>query len=464
MGDLVFQARVDLLRRNLGIVEGVLTLIEEHFPRDLSPLPSEIKTKLVDSRSKLQEVEQGIDSIADVATMRALQEAREQLRQVLYTLYPIVPVLADSHLVLPDEHDLKDDLVTKAETCTTDLDTLERQAAMGEKSMAELWKEYHNIEVVCQGLFYEYVDLVRGVALRSSRLDQDLCRIADDLVRSVSKKWRSITIPARLERMAPTSGRLIRIGFPEWTIWNVPLAVHEYGHVFAEVVSELHQLLEGQPPADRVLLESLMADAFAAITVGPAYGCAAILTRLDPAAPIRGEPNADHVIQRTSMILAALEAGGPSEEAEGVIDRLRRAWVDAVEGTGYLGPSLVAHDRAEELVQAVGQQCIGRRFLYDRWSDYVTTSANKLLEGSQPGNQPLALEHPNDVDIRHLLNAAWLCRVPPSVDAERVATHADQLGRIADQVRDVGLGWLRTPGAGRESGTGGQQTPDGRSK
>ena len=473
MADLVFRARVDLLRRNLGIVQGVLTLIDEHFSRGPSPPAADIKDKLVESRRCLDEVEDAIQN-AEPATMSALQSAREWLRQVQNSLFPATPRAGESHTVLPADHsDLKDDLVTKAEACARELTTLVDDFTNARKSTTQLWKEFHELELVCQLLFYEYVDLVRGVALRSSGLDQDLCRIADGLVRSVSKKWQSITIPSRLEKMAPTSGRLIRIGFPEWTIWNVPLAVHEYGHVFTEVVGELENLLL-EPPneqkakvsrPDRMCLEALMSDAFAALTVGPAYGCAAILTRLDPAAPIRGERNAELVVQRASMILAALRVGNSddptrSEEAEGLIDRLGQEWVDAVQATGFEGEALIAHDRADELIQAVNQQCIGRRFPYERWSDFVVTSANQLLAESVPGSETTELDHSStDVDIRHLLNAAWLCRVRPATDADRVTADGNQFARITERVREIALAWLDEE-PGRHGKTGGQDSFD----
>ncbi len=67
------------------------------------------------------------------------------------------------------------------------------------------------------------------------------------------------------------------------------------------------------------------------------------------------------------------------------------------------------------------------------------TTANKLL-GADASQVPNA--RPGDVDLRHLLNAAWLCRVPPSAQADRVATEPEEVARIAGHVSEIGLGWL----------------------
>ena len=458
MADLVLRARIDLVRRNLRVVQCVLTMIEDRFPRVPHPLPVEVKELLSTSREKLLDVQREIDRFADEATMATLQAVWNSLRQAQTALFPTTPPMTAYSGVLPESHDLQGDLVDKAAQGAEALDKLE--ARIGLEPATALWTEYHLIELDSQKIFSEYVDLVRGVALRSSGLDQDLCRIADGLVRSISPNWRSITVPSRLERMAPSLAGIIRLGFPEWTVWSVPLAVHEYGHVFTEVVPELHQLLDGQDAAEQVRIETLMADAFAALTVGPAYGCAAVLTRLDPGAPQRGDADADHVAHRASMIIAALAAGNPTDEADAMIDRLRTEWISAVRETDYGGDPLEPHARTDELIVAVNKFCTGRRFLYNRWPDFVSTRANDLLVASAQEGVSVAADKPFDVDIRHLLNAAWLCRVPPSIAADRIATDGAQLGRIAAEVSRIGLSWLDGGGSSGGGGGGaGDRTP-----
>ncbi len=163
----------------------------------LQPSPSKLKARFNDVRKRLMNVESEIESVAGEDTLAALQEARKLVRQVEKEVFPDIPLGSEQDAVLPKENDLEADLVRKAETNVTKLDGL--VASIGSKPVAELWETYHEIELSSRRLFYEYVDLVRGVALRSSGFDRDLCRIADELVRTVSRKWRSITIPSRLE-------------------------------------------------------------------------------------------------------------------------------------------------------------------------------------------------------------------------------------------------------------------------
>jgi len=452
MADLVFRARIDLLRRNLRVVEGVLAVIEERFRRSPT-VPPEISDTLATLLGQLQSVVVSVEGVASEETIEIFNEARKTVRGIKNQLFPPGALTADRVMILPNDHDLKNDLVLEAQASIGLLDVLE--AKIGTIPTSEVWADFHTIELACQKLFYEYVDLVRGVALRSSGYDRELCLIADELVRSVSKKWRSITIPSRLERMGSTSGRIIRIGFPEWTVWNVPLAIHEYGHVFVDVVPELRELLdEEENHVEQLRLETLMADAFAALTIGPAYGCAAVLTRLDAGAPARVAGGSDHVVQRAAMIIAALEQGTQPDEARAMTTRLRDEWVAAVADAGYAGDALGAHPRADELLEQVEKQCFGLRLPYDRWADFVMLTADKLLSSATSDDEPAPVERLADVDLRHLFNAAWLCRVPPSQQAQRVATDADALGRIAGRVGAIALGWLGQPPVATDGGRG----------
>ena len=137
-------------------------------------------------------------------------------------------------------------------------------------------------------IFSEYVDFLRGMALRSTGLDSEICKISDELIKKCKEAgnvgWQSsITIPDQKEALKTTLARIIRMGFPEWSIWTLPLTAHEFGHV---VASEKIEKISGNQfeamslPKDNV--EEYIADAFATYVMGPAYAYAAILMRFDP--------------------------------------------------------------------------------------------------------------------------------------------------------------------------------------
>jgi hypothetical protein len=104
-------------------------------------------------------------------------------------------------------------------------------------SVDNYWKQRRR----CDALFSEYVDYLRGVAIRStgfgdeSGMLSDLFLLADSLPalwgRPGGRAWNSLAIPSRVEQNASTEAFVLRIGFPEWTIWALPLLQHEFGHV-----------------------------------------------------------------------------------------------------------------------------------------------------------------------------------------------------------------------------------------
>lgn len=451
MADLVLRAKLDLLRRNLAVVEDVLTVIEERF-RPEPAAPAGVDEQLSELLVALRTLEAEIELTVHPTTLDELVRAKDLARSVARSLRSHSAVTSERSDLLPTGHDLDEDLVQKAEAASIRIEELEQQIDEHESPEATeaLWDDFHQLESDCRQLFNEYVDLVRGVALRSSGVDRDLCLIADDLVRIVGRKWRSITVPSRRERMRSTSGRIIRIGFPEWTIWNLPVVAHEYGHVYAEAVDELGNLIdeiarEVGTVAERRRVESLLADAFAAVTVGPAYGCAAMLTRLDVGGPRRGSYDAELITQRAGMILASLETSLEQQsapiEAVAMVERLRAEWADAVAGTGYAGEAATLHPRSEEIITAVSQQTVGIKFPYERWTDFVTERRSALR--SLPDSEgEIDVRQSRDVDIRHLLNAAWLCRVPPAAEAHLIVTEPSQLEAISERVRLTGLSWL----------------------
>src|SRR5205807_1365139 len=91
-------------------------------------------------------------------------------------------------------------------------------------------------------LYDEYVNVLQGVALRDAGYgDKDLgigelFLIADELPKvwgSVGGwAWGSLALPSRLEHTAASAAKLLRLGFPEWTVWALPLVQYGLGHVF----------------------------------------------------------------------------------------------------------------------------------------------------------------------------------------------------------------------------------------
>jgi hypothetical protein len=179
-------------------------------------------------------------------------------------------------------------------------------------SLNEAWYRYADAYKESRRIFGEYLEFIGGLALRSRGLDERICCIADELIRKCSLEgtgstWHSLTVIAPKESFTRTMARIVRLRFPEWSIWALPFTAHEYGHV---VVGDpdsfrLRRLLEGEvnrlaqnddeyqaakddQARERIKerikkhVDVLFADAFATYTMGPAYACAAIYLRFDP--------------------------------------------------------------------------------------------------------------------------------------------------------------------------------------
>src|SRR5262249_49947527 len=185
--------------------------------------------------------------------------------------------------------------------------------------------------------FSAYVDLLLGIALRSARFgDEDvsigeLFLIADGLPSAWPRvdgwAWQSLAVPSWIDQTHSTEAMVLRVGFPEWTIWALPLLQHEFAHIFANRPG--NDKLRGAK-VDAVAL----ADALAVLAAGPAYAFATLLLRLDPATVRPGRPETK---LRAATIIGALRTIATDADLGQVValaDRLEREWLLAVEEAG----------------------------------------------------------------------------------------------------------------------------------
>jgi hypothetical protein len=158
--------------------------------------------------------------------------------------------------------------------------------ANGQQLLENAWKDA--IGEQNQLIFSDYVDFLSGLALRDKGWDKGICHIADELISSCgnllhTKMWDALTIPS--SQGALTLASIIRMGFPEWTFWGLPLAAHELGLVAVSVDDTLGAYIDEQADEDlqvRRQIQVCLADAFATCTMGPAYAWAALLLRFNP--------------------------------------------------------------------------------------------------------------------------------------------------------------------------------------
>ncbi len=302
------------------------------------------------------------------------------------------------------------------------------------KDLTPAWEEYtKKVFNPSKSLFAEYVDFLRGLALRDTGLDLGICRRADRLLSTITSS--PLTIPARREAMM-TVAQIIRVGFPEWTIWAVPMLAHDVGHIVAEreakksAERKTKDLFKRHPPsqtAPRRYLVNCLADAFATYTMGPAYACAALLLRFNPR--LSGGKYSD--AGRAYVILEMLDRAGGSFAASfrEIHQLLQDQWSAALK---QVGASPLPKSRRQTLDKWIDDfACFlpEKALAYDAdsWSR-AQTCAGLLLTGKIKVDQI-----PPTTDLRDVPNAAWKCRVDNPQQADRIREAAEDLWELVHQ-------------------------------
>jgi hypothetical protein len=321
-------------------------------------------------------------------------------------------------------------------------DLIEKIDGLATLTPSSAWDSFQKkIRAKSDALFSDYVEFLSGLALRDTGLGMpvppvtaeqfgpDVYVMADDLVKQIyrigeSDLWHSLTIPARRYATACTIARMVRVGFPEWTVWAVPLAAFEFGRVVIdemEIVesfaSEYGGVIDG--------LETALADVFATYVMGPAYAFASVYVLLDP----RSEGPALTGSERAYVVFRTLELMDEGGLLGDVIDVLRSRWEMAVgQAQGAPLPTGDATLHLDRLTTHLrdflktNAPTIG--YLAPRWAKVVTWSPLAALVASK---RPLVL---GQEDVRDILNAAWLQRLDGGdgtpTDRESDAALADE--------------------------------------
>ena len=327
-----------------------------------------------------------------------------------------------------------------------------------EDALAAAWNDYRRVYESSQDLFRESLEFLGGLVFRQKKMPRAVYGVADALVRDMAKtgKKHSLTVPSSHDAVKRTFGRIIRLRYPEWTMWTLPLTAHAYGHVMVEeapaagaprvavVADGGAQLLavaarDGDDRVNRFLRE-YYTDAFATFTMGPAYACAALLLRFNPACE---EKDGASDLIRGEVILETLRhmggAPGLMNQYTGVIEQLKLRWSTILQRTR---PAALLTDAERQQVHAHVEQfyrMLDRKFLYSRYSANDLSRAfqwagewNRQIDASN-----LKLRLPDitaESSLRDVLNAAWLSRLDHPDECERIAEIAHELcGSMLDR-------------------------------
>jgi hypothetical protein len=468
MADLILKTRLDVLRSNLRRVTEVGSTevgSVENIRADLKwlldlPADMDLIQRLSSIYRLMSEGKQALmfyhNERQALSSLEAIEGELKGIQDYLDRAKEMASRIQSRTLALRGEgspwNALQDGLVVKAEVqmdaiseITDDLlgpaAAADRQgdAARAIELKKSAWERYSAMVYrESSTIFCEYLDFLSGLALRDTGLDQGMCRIADRLLRDGGRlpdnfTWDSLTIPTQREALQATLAKIVRLGFPEWTIWALPLAVHEFGHVAVTIdkVKEFVSQRAGDEQA-RHRLEVCLADAFATHMMGPAYACAVILLRLDPCTAFA--PEDDRLTEkRARVVLAMLEyMDGLGQTDAGAYSQIRSLleseWEDALRQVGVA--ETLSEDEEQEIRQWVKliSQTMGKvRALPPSVWPRVTELA-EILDPAQVENVKVRL----DDDLRVVLNAAWKKRIDDK-DLSRV----DDVARAAVRLWDI---------------------------
>jgi hypothetical protein len=289
------------------------------------------------------------------------------------------------------------------------------------------------------GLFSrETLAFTEGALLRRSGVDGGFCALADKLLdhfNHVERKlnWRGFTILAETAFFGEI-GEVIRLRFPEISIWHLPVAAHEFGHYanptirvevrdgsFTGSEYPIGEFLRGkwnkinQKPWFHA--HEFMADIFAVYTLGAAYAYCVLFLRPDPGTVRAATTTHPSWNERYHVILETLgrivQHGGVTPQVARDVERRWESTLSASAGS--------SKPDVQELRKLVD-------FFYPlldvnlRGVRYATFGrAQQLVSALRSGDQLPGATIPD------ILNAAWLARFYDLNDGRETA----RIGRNA---------------------------------
>lgn len=295
------------------------------------------------------------------------------------------------------------------------------------KILNKAWTEYLMVYTDTKNFFDEYLEFIGALAFRNFVFQNEIYKLADELISdclALSTSYRqnlSPSVPVSPETIIKIYARIIGLHFSQCSIWTLPLAVHELGHVMIEqnkIIKgfvDSHPLFKGSKENQEIL-----ADAYALFLLGPAYACSCIYFSLNP--------NSDFDIKRAKAIFSILKLmnentkkGRPYDE---ILGRLKSDW----NNFAFMSRSSTVETNENGDLQ---------QLISNIWASFTKSVTILPMSAQYPAarNQDgwmKAQEWKQEYDtnrgafdqenmpkviktnkIRDILNAIWLCRLLP---------------------------------------------------
>lgn len=175
---------------------------------------------------------------------------------------------------------------------------LRKQIQLGNEPPEEFWKQLNKNRESCKLLFGESLAYLGGLLVRDYYSYHQIFSIADGLCEYLCKKTPVkqglLTIPA-VEDSFSSMTNMIRVRFPDFSVWSLPVVAHELGHYveserrgtsfpydYSKILEKEGQGIGVLGGRNELILIEQFADLFAVFALGPAYACMYIILSSDP--------------------------------------------------------------------------------------------------------------------------------------------------------------------------------------
>ena len=300
-----------------------------------------------------------------------------------------------------------------------------------------------------EDLVAETLAFLGGAAARKFKLDRGVTSLADAWLDQLSETATlakvGVVIPASTEFTGMLT-HVVRLRLPSDGIWSLPVAVHEYGHFVASVLTvrdtreavtasfvPVEELAHGSATKKELPRlywhgHELFADALAAAVVGPAYTRYCIHYRFEPADAQTATATHPEPVRRIRIQLAVLEKNAPRDPSpylRGEADAIRMAWAAALDAAGVaVDPDEDAElDALEARLIAILDEPKLAAIRYVQQLDAEDLANSLLDEEASAASVPIAL------------NAAWARRRklknPDAKQLDAIAVACERLVREA---------------------------------
>ncbi len=342
----------------------------------------------------------------------------------------------------------------------------------GENLRPSIWGKVNELIDSARPLQREALEFLGGWLVRQQELDREpesltnlphagisICDLADTMLGDYAQRtgvnWAARTVLG-IDPFLEIRTDIIRVRFPDWSLWNLPLMAHEFGHLVARSTpafrdyqsEQAEQAFESYPRPDledstryiqarRSHLDEFFADVFATYTLGPAFVCDVIFLQFKPVEAYVWRGGHPSYQERVQVILQTLRYMNEKSRIRGcytwLLDQVEQGWdaavsecqVTPVDKTVYdfqLAQSLRWGRKLCRLVDTFYH--LGAYYTPERWF-CAQKIAERLLKLPVPALQEMIdIAEREEMALDDILNALWYARVrnpEPPIDLTAVA-------------------------------------------